>query len=340
MSSNPPYPPSSNPNDPTSQQYLPPSAPTFNYGSAYPPPSNQGAYPPPVETVPANNPAFPPPPSYESTFGKPAGQPNPYGQNISFMPAAAPPSYPPPPASSDVEYQGSGSAYHDRIISFNDKTIRLGFIRRVFAVLMLQLFTTVGFICLFIFEERVKAFVHQSWGMYISAYVLFFVLYFVLVCCDSVRRSYPSNVILLIMFTLSLSYLVGVISSFHETNVVLIMMGVTTLVCASVMLFACQTKYDFTTCGGILFCAALAVIFLSIFTPLWLALNTTAGKIILGGVLALLFVAFLAYDVQLVMGGRKYELSPEEYIFASLILYMDIIRIFLLLLAIFGRGNN
>jgi len=40
------------------------------------------------------------------------------------------------------------------------------------------------------------------------------------------------------------------------------------------------------------------------------------------------------------MGGRKYELSPEEYIFASLILYMDIIRIFLLLLAIFGRGSN
>ncbi|XP_068670484.1 actin nucleation-promoting factor WASL-like [Montipora foliosa] len=126
MSSNPPYPPSSNPNDPTSQQYPPRSAPTFNYGFAYPPPSNQGAYLPPVETVPANNPAFPPPPSYESTFGKPAGQPNPYGQNNSFMPAAALPSYPPPPASSDVEYQGSSSAYHDRIISFNDKTIRLG----------------------------------------------------------------------------------------------------------------------------------------------------------------------------------------------------------------------
>ena len=40
------------------------------------------------------------------------------------------------------------------------------------------------------------------------------------------------------------------------------------------------------------------------------------------------------------MGGKKYELTPEEYIFASLILYMDIIRIFLLLLAIFGRGSN
>ncbi|KAJ7389964.1 hypothetical protein OS493_028016 [Desmophyllum pertusum] len=205
---------------------------------------------------------------------------------------------------------------------------------------MLQLLTTVGTICLFIFSDTVKGFARENWGLYISAYVIFIVLYFVLVCCDGVRRNYPSNVIMLAIFTLSLSYLVGVISSFHDTNIVLIMMGVTTLVCASVMIFACQTKYDFTTWGGVLFCAALAIFFLSIFTPLWLALQTTAGKIVIGGVLALVFVAFLAYDVQLVMGGRKYELTPEEYIFASLILYMDIIRIFLLLLAIFGRGSN
>lgn len=308
-----------------------------NYGSAYPPPMNQGAYPPPVQNIPSGNPAYPPPPSYDSSIGQPT--PNPYGPNYSYPPASAPPpSYPPP--SSDVAFPGSNAAYHDRIISFDDKTIRLGFIRRVFAVLMLQLATTVGFICLFLFEDRVKFYVQNSWGMYISAYVLFFVLYFVLVCCDGVRRSSPANIILLTAFTLSLSYLVGVISSFHQTNIVLIMMGVTTLVCASVMIFACQTKYDFTSWGGVLFCAALAIFFLSIFTPLWLALSTTVGKIVIGGLLALVFVAFLAYDVQLVMGGKKYELSPEEYIFASLILYMDIIRIFLLLLAIFGRCNN
>lgn len=254
------------------------------------------------------------------------------------MPSAPPPSYPPP--SSDVAFPSSNAAYHDRIISFDDKTIRLGFIRRVFAVLMLQLATTVGFICLFLFEERVKFYVQHSWGMYISAYVLFFVLYFVLVCCEGVRRSSPANIILLTAFTLSLSYLVGVISSFHQTNIVLIMMGVTTLVCASVMIFACQTKYDFTTWGGVLFCAAVAIFFLSIFTPLWLALSTTVGKVLIGGLLALVFVAFLAYDVQLVMGGKKYELGPEEYILASLILYIDIVYIFLLLLAIFGRCNN
>lgn len=92
----------------------------------YPPPSNQNAYPPPVETVPALNPAFPPPPAYDAAVGKPAGAvPSPYGPNYSYGPQyqsqPTPPSY---TTSSDVEYQGA--AFHDRIISFDDKTIRLG----------------------------------------------------------------------------------------------------------------------------------------------------------------------------------------------------------------------
>lgn len=324
---------------------------TNNYGSplvGYPPPSNQAAYPPPVETMP-HHAAYPPvaptapPPSYESAVvgGKPGNAPGNFSYQSQPFPAAPASSYPTyPSTTTDVEYGGTDALAFSGIISFSDKSIRLGFIRRVFAVLMLQLGTTVAAICLFIFNDSVKGFAQNNWGMYVSAYAVFIVLYFVLVCVESVRRSYPANVIMLSIFTLSLSYLVGVISSFHETNIVLIMMGVTTLVCASVMIFACQTKYDFTTWGGVLFCAALAIFFLSIFTPLWLALTTTAGKIVIGGLLALVFVAFLAYDVQLVMGGKKYELSPEEYIFASLILYMDIIRIFLLLLAIFGRGSN
>ncbi|RMX50607.1 hypothetical protein pdam_00009647 [Pocillopora damicornis] len=320
----PPY-----PNQQPTSQY-PPAM--FNYGSSavgYPPPSNQAAYPPPVETVPYNAPypATAPPPSYESAVGGGKSEKTPGNSSYQSQPFPAAPmtSYPTYPSSyPDVEYGQTDASHFSEIISFNDKSIRLGFIRRVFAVLMLQLATTVGAICLFIFNHNVKNFAQNNWAMYTSAYVVFFVLYFVLVCCEGVRRSYPANVIMLSLFTLSLSYLVAVISSFHETNIVLIMMGVTTLVCASVMIFACQTKYDFTTWGGVLFCAALAIFFLSIFTPLWLALSTT----------------FLAYDVQLVMGGKKYELSPEEYIFASLILYMDIIRIFLLLLAIFGRGSN
>lgn len=53
-------------------------------------------------------------------------------------------------------------------------------------------------------------------------------------------------------------------------------------------------------------------------------------------VTAVLFTAFLIYDLQLLMGGRTYELDPDEYVFASVTIYLDIINIFLSVLRIIG----
>uniref|UniRef100_A0A3Q4HG90 Glutamate receptor, ionotropic, N-methyl D-aspartate-associated protein 1a (glutamate binding) n=1 Tax=Neolamprologus brichardi TaxID=32507 RepID=A0A3Q4HG90_NEOBR len=55
---------------------------------------------------------------------------------------------------------------------------------------------------------------------------------------------------------------------------------------------------------------------------------------------ALLFTCFLAVDTQLLLGNKKLALSPEEYIFAALNLYTDIINIFLYILAIVGRSRE
>ena len=49
---------------------------------------------------------------------------------------------------------------------------------------------------------------------------------------------------------------------------------------------------------------------------------------------------FLAYDTQMLMGGRKHELSPEEYIFGALQLYLDIVYLFLIILSLFGGKSN
>ena len=51
----------------------------------------------------------------------------------------------------------------------------------------------------------------------------------------------------------------------------------------------------------------------------------------------ILFFSFqyLVFDTQLMMGGKhKYSISPEEYIFAALNLYLDIINLFLFILTI------
>lgn len=56
---------------------------------------------------------------------------------------------------------------------------------------------------------------------------------------------------------------------------------------------------------------------------------------------ALLFSVYLVYDTQLMIGGKhKCSISPEEYIFAALNIYMDIINIFIYILSIIGASSN
>lgn len=49
---------------------------------------------------------------------------------------------------------------------------------------------------------------------------------------------------------------------------------------------------------------------------------------------------FLAVDTQLLLGNKELSLSPEEYVFAALTLYTDVINIFLYILAIIGRARG
>ena len=56
---------------------------------------------------------------------------------------------------------------------------------------------------------------------------------------------------------------------------------------------------------------------------------------------ALIFMVYIVYDTQLMMGGKhKYSIDPEEYIFAALNLYLDIINLFMYILAIVGAAKD
>jgi len=302
----------------------------------YPP--QDGAYPPQNGAYPPQNGAYPPPntgmaypPPTQGYQPVPADQQQPY-----VYPGKQEPGV-------DVEYQGHSDDTDKQtmgIISFDDKSIRLSFIRKVFSILILQMSVTLAFIAWFIFHEPTKGFVQNHVGMYIAGCVLFVVLYFVLVCCTSVARRHPINLVLLAIFTISLSYMVAVISSFHDTKIVLALFGMTLLISVGIIGFASQTKYDFTKWAGVLFVCCFALFIFGLFAAILIPTGAMQGvRMVYAGLGALLFMAFLAFDTQLIMGGKKYEISPEDYVFAAMMLYVDIIYIFLYLLALFG-GNN
>lgn len=51
-------------------------------------------------------------------------------------------------------------------------------------------------------------------------------------------------------------------------------------------------------------------------------------------------VKFLVYNTQLLIGNRELAISPEEYVYAALSLYVDIVHIFLFILQISGAATD
>lgn len=111
------------------------------------------------------------------------------------------------------------------------------------------------------------------------------------------------------------------------------------VICFGLTIFAFQTKIDFTVMGGILF---VSVLILFIFGLLLLFWHSNVANLVYSCLGALIFSIFLVYDTQLMIGGEnhKYSISPEEYVFAALNLYIDVIQIFLMILRILGSSRN
>ncbi|CAG4946591.1 unnamed protein product [Parnassius apollo] len=235
--------------------------------------------------------------------------------------------------------QSFGEDGHVRGFDFTEQTIRRGFIRKVYSILMCQLLITMGFIALFLFHEPTKRWVAQNSYLFWVAFGVMFVCLIAMACCPEVRRKAPTNFIFLFIFTLAMSFLLGITTSVYDVKEVMMAVGITAGVCLALTLFAFQTKWDFTMMGGALVAASMVLLLfgiITIFTP-----RNDIVNLVYAAAGALLFSLYLVYDTQLMMGGKhKYSISPEEYIFGALNLYLDIINIFIFILSIIGGSRS
>ncbi|XP_037308953.2 protein lifeguard 1 [Pungitius pungitius] len=219
--------------------------------------------------------------------------------------------------------------------SFSNAGIRRGFIRKVYLTLMLQLLVTVGIICAFLYWEALGKWTRANWWFSYAAMAMVIVLIVALSCCDNLRRQVPLNFIALGLFTIAEGLMLGAATVYFDAEAVLWAVGATALVSFALTLFAVQSKWDFTGLNG----------------SLWVLMWTLFSFALLCGILrsqylyilyaclgTLLFSIYLVFDTQLILGGkhRKYQVSPEEYVFAALNLYLDIVSLFLLLLQLIG----
>lgn len=234
--------------------------------------------------------------------------------------------------------------------SFSTKEIRAKFIRKVYATLLSQLMITVAFIAVFVFTPPIRSFycAHEAvdddgmWHcrgasqngliMYIVSYVIFFITYLTIACCQSVRRKFPGNLVAMGIFTLALSVWVASIAIYHDVYWVFMAMGITAALCLGLTLFSFQTKIDFTGIGMYLFAACWILFIFGILAAVFAARHYPVVHTVYSALIAILFSFFLIYDTQQIMGGKKYSISPEEHVYASIQLYIDVVYIFLAIL--------
>jgi FtsH-binding integral membrane protein len=249
----------------------------------------------------------------------------------------------------DTQYQGHNNNHHyqpqtddfnknDLQMGLNSpeqihQMMRLGFIKKVYGILALQLTITACLIAI-AFIPSVNHYMGNNLTLFWVSLALSLIILIPLVCVRSIGRKVPLNYILLVLWTLCESYMVATVASFYEPKVVFTAAAMTAAVTIALTIYACTTKTDFTYCGGLLFCFAALMLTYTIFAICF--------QIYLGALYCvfgvLLYSVYLIYDTQLIMGKFGNEYNVDDYVFAAISIYLDIIQIFLYILRMLGRN--
>ncbi|KAH8549527.1 inhibitor of apoptosis-promoting Bax1-domain-containing protein [Umbelopsis sp. PMI_123] len=203
--------------------------------------------------------------------------------------------------------------------------IRMQFVRKVYSILTAQILSTIVMSSVFMYNTNAKSWVQSNiWALYVSMFLTFGSLIFLL----WKSRSTPLNYYLLAAFTVAEGYLVGTVVTFYEQTVVLQALIITFGVFAALTLFTLQSKWDFSGMAPILFASLWVLIlvgFVQIFFPF-----SEGFQLAIAFAGVLIFSGYIIFDTYMIF--NRY--SPEDYILASVSLYMDFINLFLRILQI------
>ncbi|XP_068714363.1 protein lifeguard 4-like [Montipora foliosa] len=202
--------------------------------------------------------------------------------------------------------------------------IRLGFLRKVYGILTAQLSLTVIVAAIFMYTEGIKNVVQSRPEFLMVAFVLSIGL---MIGLMFKRKEHPTNMYLLLAFTLSEAYTIGTLVTFYDQVLVLEAFFLTAATTVALTVYTLQSKKDYSSWGAGLF-SLLWILILAGFLQFFFHSETFELVYAIAG--ALLFSAFIVFDTHMLM----HKLSPEEYILASINLYLDIINLFIEILRI------
>ncbi|KAL9254519.1 BI1-like protein [Drosera capensis] len=220
----------------------------------------------------------------------------------------------------DIE-EGTGTLYPG--LSYGETQLRWGFIRKVYGILSALDWIGIGLGMLFS--------TNSGWLTRKSIFPS------VLVPLYAYQQKHPHNLIFLGLFTACLSVTVGVACANTEGKIVLEALILTSTIVSSLTAYtfwASKKGKDFSFLGPFLF-SCLVILIVTGFLQTFFPLGSTSVAIY-GGLSAMLFSGYIVFDTDTLIKRFTYD----EYIWASVTLYLDILNLFFAILRMLKQGDN
>ncbi|KAF3784244.1 BI1-like protein [Nymphaea thermarum] len=213
-------------------------------------------------------------------------------------------------------------------LGYGENELRWGFIRKVYGILATQIVLTTLVSAVVVLHPPINETLKNSPGLALGLSLVPLIL---MVPMYIYQQKHPLNLIFLGLFTVFLSLSVGVACANTQGEIVLEALILTSAVVASLTgytFWAARKGKDFSYLGPVLF-AGLILLIVTGFIQAFFPLGSTSVAIY-GFFGALIFSAYIVYDTDNLIKRFNYD----EYIWASVVLYLDILNLFISLLQI------
>ena len=225
----------------------------------------------------------------------------------------------------------------ENLVKIIKEKIREGFIYKVYGLLLVQLALTFGFVVLANEIKTLQIFIlSHYWIFVVITFIPLIIIIFFMIDTKKTKEV-PINYILLFFFSMTEGYSVAYFTlSFQKWSVYFVML-LTLIVTLILTIYAFITQRDFSTLGGILWVSLLLLIIGNIINFYFFRLRLLKCMLEIIGII--LFSFYLIYDTQLIVGNKTSKISEDDYILAVIMLYLDIINLFIYLLSLIGKDK-
>jgi len=219
-------------------------------------------------------------------------------------------------------------------IGYGENQLRWGFIRKVYGILTAQLLLTTLVSSATVLYAPLNDLLRGNSALLLFLVFLPFILLWPLYVY---QKKHPINLVFLGLFTSIISLTVGVSCANTDGKIVLEALVLTSAVVTALTgytFWASKKGKDFSYLGQLLF-TSLFVLLLTGFLQAFYPLGSTSSAIY-GALGAIVFSGYIIYDTDNLIKRFTYD----EYIWASVTLYLDILNLFLTILRMLRQGDN